>query len=115
MVNERLGIDLGSDRGGMPLPADGVHPASLQGRDLEGYFDLLARARSATYEVLTTWHDASLDTTVTFGTVTVREAAPRSGSPVGRRTFCAISQRADCAGRRGMTQHDSRRCMPMWG
>ena len=70
VVNERLGIDLASDGGGMPLRADGVHPASLKGRDLEGYLDLLARARSATNELLTTWDDASLDTTVTFGPMT---------------------------------------------
>ncbi len=71
VMNERLGTDLASDRGGMPLSADGVHPASLKGRDLDGYFDLLARARTATYEVITTWSDASLDTTATFGPMTV--------------------------------------------
>ncbi|MBD95904.1 MAG: hypothetical protein CL482_16850 [Acidobacteria bacterium] len=70
MANERLGIDLASASGGIPLRADGVHPASLKGRDLEGYLDLLARARSATSELLTTWDDASLDTTVTFGPMT---------------------------------------------
>ena len=70
-VNEHLGIDLSIDRGGMPLAADGVHPVSLKERDLDGYLDLLARARSGTYEVLTTWHDASLDTTATFGPWTV--------------------------------------------
>ena len=71
VIHERLGIDLGSDRGGMPLPADGVHPASLKERDLEGYFDLLACARRSTHERLMTWNDASLDTTSTFGTMTV--------------------------------------------
>ena len=71
VINERLGIDLASDRGGMPLAADGVHPASLKGRDLEGYFDLLARGRNATHEVLATWNDASLDATATFRTMTV--------------------------------------------
>lgn len=70
VVNERLGIDLATGMGGMPLPADGGHPVNLKGRDLEGYFDLLARARSATYEVITTWQDASLDTTVAFGPMT---------------------------------------------
>ena len=44
---------------------------SLQGRDLEGYLDLLSRARKATYDVITPWSDASLDTTVVFGDVTV--------------------------------------------
>ena len=63
VVDEHLGINITSDNGGMPLPADGVHPASLKGRNLEGYFDLLGRARSATHKLLRTWDDASLDTT----------------------------------------------------
>ncbi len=71
VMHERLGIDLGRDRGGMPLPADGIHPASLKGLTLENYLDLLARSRSATYERLATWQDASLATTVTFGPMTV--------------------------------------------
>lgn len=71
VILERLGIDLGPDRGGMPLSADGVHPASLKGLNLEGYFDLLARARRATHERLMTWSDASLETTSTFGPMTV--------------------------------------------
>jgi hypothetical protein len=66
VANKRLGIDLASASGGMPLRADGVHPASLK-----GYLDLLTRARSATSELLTTWDDASLDTTVTFGPMTI--------------------------------------------
>ena len=60
VVQEHLGID---HFGGMPLPADGAHPESLKGRDLETYFDLLARARSATHERLKTWDDLSLDKT----------------------------------------------------
>ena len=71
VLTERLGRDLASDRGGMPLPPDGAHPQSLQGIDLDGYLELLTRARRATNEVLTTWHDASLDTTVAFGPLTV--------------------------------------------
>ena len=59
VMREHLGID----PGGMPLPEDGGHPENLKGRDLEGYFDLLARARSATHELLQSWDDASLDTT----------------------------------------------------
>lgn len=59
VMREHLGIDAG----GMPLPEDGVHPESLRGRDLKGYLDLLARARSATHELLKNWDDASLDTT----------------------------------------------------
>ncbi len=66
VVDEHLGINITSDNGGMPLPVDGVHPASLKGRNLEGYFDLLGRGRSATHKLLRTWDDASLDTTVSF-------------------------------------------------
>ena len=65
VMNEHLGVD--DCPSGMPLPADGVHPESIKGRDLEGYFGLLARARSATHEVLKSWDDPSLDRTVTFG------------------------------------------------
>jgi len=60
VLEEHLGADSSA---GMPLPGDGAHPENLQGRDLEGYFDLLARARSATHELLESWDDASLDTT----------------------------------------------------
>ncbi len=65
VVQERLGID---SHGVMSL--EGTHPESIQGRDLEGYFDLLARARSATHELLKTWDDSSLDRTVTLGPAT---------------------------------------------
>ena len=71
VMRERLGRDLARDRGGMPLPADGVHPASLEGLTLDDYLDLLARARSATHERLRTWDDASLDAVMTFGPMTV--------------------------------------------
>ncbi len=65
--HEHLGVDVD---GFMPL--DGTqHPASLKGRDLTGYFDLLARARSATHEVLKTWDDAALDSTISVGEMTL--------------------------------------------
>ena len=67
VVRDHLGID--SD--GIPLPPDGMHPTHLEGRDLVNYEDLLARARRATHALLTTWDDASLDTTATFGARTV--------------------------------------------
>ena len=68
VMREHLGID---NPGGMPLPEDGVHPENLEGRDLEGYFDLLARARSATHELLVSWDDASLDRTFSGSGFTV--------------------------------------------
>ncbi len=60
VMREHLGMD---EVSGMPLPEDGVHPVSLEGRDLDGYFDLLTRSRSATHELLKSWDDASLDRT----------------------------------------------------
>ena len=58
VIQERLGID--SD--GI-VPLEGTHPVSLNGRDLAGYVDLLARARGATHDLLKTWDDPSLDRT----------------------------------------------------
>ena len=54
---------LGVDIDGI-APLKGTHAASLKGRDLTGYLDLLERARTATHEVLTTWHDPALDTII---------------------------------------------------
>ncbi len=59
VIGEHLGI-VGF---GIPLPSDGVHPENLKGRNLACYFELLARARSATHELLKTWDDPSLDKT----------------------------------------------------
>lgn len=54
------------DDDGFPAQGDSGHPATLAGRPLEFYVDLLARARAATLAVLRTWTDASLaDTYVT--------------------------------------------------
>lgn len=57
LVREHLGIDWD----GVLM---GTHPESLTGRDLEGYLDLLVRARRATHEMLRTWDDAALDQTL---------------------------------------------------
>lgn len=68
VIHEHLGLDT---EGIVPL--DGTHPVSLKGRDLAGYLDLLARARSATHDLLKTWDDRSLDGTVdAFGTTVSR-------------------------------------------
>ena len=68
VIQDHLGV---GDICGMPLPADGVHPESLKGRDLESYFALLARARRATHERLKTWDDPSLDATLDFFRLTL--------------------------------------------
>ncbi len=60
VIHEHLGIDWD----GVLV---GTHAASLKGRDLDGYLDLLARARRATHELLKTWDDTSLDTVVVGG------------------------------------------------
>lgn len=63
VIHEHLGIDWD----GVLV---GTHARSLTGRDLDGYLDLLARARHATHEVLKTWDDRSLDTILDGGTGT---------------------------------------------
>ena len=68
VMQEHLGLD---NPAGMPLAEDGVHPESLEGWDLEGYLDLLARARSATHELLKSWDDPSLDKTFGGGGMTI--------------------------------------------
>ena len=68
VMQEHLGLDHAA---GMPLPEDGIHPESLTGWDLEGYLDLLARARTATHELLKSWDDPSLDKTFSGGEMTI--------------------------------------------
>ena len=62
VVHERLGIDTD---GIAPLAR--THPASIKGRDLNGYLALLAGARQATHETLKTWDDPALDRTISAG------------------------------------------------
>ncbi len=61
MLEEHLGV---GSSAGMPLSEDGGHPDNLRGRDLGGYFDLLARDRSATHDLVENCDDASLDQTL---------------------------------------------------
>jgi len=60
-MREALGV--GSDDDGIPLAPDGTHPASLRGKPVSFYLDLLSRARSATHQALREWRDADLATT----------------------------------------------------
>jgi len=57
-------LGLGLDDDGMPLPADGRHPAALAGFDLARYVDLLHRARGHLKTVAAGRRDADL---ATFG------------------------------------------------
>ncbi len=61
----RLG--LAADDDGMPAKPDGKHPAALSGWTRERYLELLVRTRDCTREVLATWHDADLETTIRLG------------------------------------------------
>lgn len=54
VIHEHLGIDWD----GVLV---GTHATSLKGRDVDGYMDLLTRARRASHALLMTWDDRSLD------------------------------------------------------
>jgi uncharacterized damage-inducible protein DinB len=62
-VRDVLGLDRGDI--GTPLPADGGPPAGLAGKDVAYFHDLLARARSHTYEVARSLADPDLEREVT--------------------------------------------------
>jgi len=60
VTREIIGITMDED--GLPLAADGVHPASLRGKTLPDYVGMLDRARVATHGELRPWRDADLGT-----------------------------------------------------
>ncbi len=59
-IKELIGIRGNED--GLPLPPEGIHPASLAGKTLDEYISMLNAARSAVHGELRTWTDDSLDT-----------------------------------------------------
>lgn len=61
VIREVLGVGMADD--GMPLAAEGGHPAVLAGHDLDAYLALLAKARSAIHGVLRSWRDDDLGET----------------------------------------------------
>jgi hypothetical protein len=53
-------IGIGMDDDGLPLPPAGHHPATLAGKPLAFYYQLLDTARAATHTVLRGWSDSDL-------------------------------------------------------
>ena len=64
IVKGVIGIE--PDEDGMPLAADGRHPAVLAGRTLADYLAMIDRARLATHVVLRGWTDETLAEAVTI-------------------------------------------------
>jgi hypothetical protein len=53
---------IGGDDDGLPLAADGKHPATLAGKTLDDYWRMIDNARTVTHRELAKWHDSELDT-----------------------------------------------------
>ncbi|MBK7092300.1 MAG: DinB family protein [bacterium] len=58
-----IGIRMDDD--GLPIPPDGLHPATLSGKSVEEYFTMLDKARAAIHEEMQTWRDSELEGTFT--------------------------------------------------
>ena len=52
---------LGIEDDGLPLPAEGVHPAYLKGFTAEKYLAILAKGRRVIYTEMKKWRDKDLD------------------------------------------------------
>ena len=61
IFNEVIGI--GGDDDGLPLAADGAHPAALAGKHFTDYWTMLERAHAAAHAGLRQWKDAELQDT----------------------------------------------------
>lgn len=61
IMQESIGIRMDDD--GLPLAADGRHPASLAGRKAGDYLQMLDQARAVTHSELKRWSDDDLATT----------------------------------------------------
>src|SRR5262245_10082204 len=59
-----VGIDMDGD--GMPAKPDALHPATLAGKPLSAYLEMIDAARAATHGELREWRDADLAGTYTF-------------------------------------------------
>ena len=60
-------IGIGMDDDGLPCPPDGRHAATLAGKSVAHYLDLLDKARAESHRELHKWRDADLDSTFTRG------------------------------------------------
>jgi uncharacterized damage-inducible protein DinB len=66
VMKEALGISMDDD--GLPLAAEGRHPAALAGKSLGDYLQMIDAAREVTHRELRQWRDADL-----AGTFSLRE------------------------------------------
>lgn len=57
-------LGIGEDDDGMPIPEEGLSPATLAGKDLAFFDDLRARARAFTYGWAKRWTAVDLDRTI---------------------------------------------------
>jgi uncharacterized damage-inducible protein DinB len=56
-------IGIRSDDDGLPLAIDARHPASLSGKNLADYMEMLDKARRSIHVTMRTWRDADLEST----------------------------------------------------
>ena len=61
-------IGIGMDDDGLPLAANGRHPASLAGRTIDDYSRMMDAARAVTHQELRRWFDDDLEQTYKQGT-----------------------------------------------
>ena len=54
---------IGGDDDGLPLAANGAHPASLAGKTFADYWGMIERARAVAHADLRQWHDTELKDT----------------------------------------------------
>ncbi len=59
LILKTIGIRMDDD--GLPLAADGRHPASLSGKSPGDYLDMLDKARRSVHATLKEWKDTELD------------------------------------------------------
>lgn len=56
-----IGIMMDDD--GLPIPPDGLHPATLSGKSIDDYFRMLDNGRAAIYSEIKHWTDSELEST----------------------------------------------------
>ncbi|MCX6836177.1 MAG: DinB family protein, partial [candidate division Zixibacteria bacterium] len=64
LILKIIGIRMDDD--GLPLKPDGHHPATLSGKSLADYLNILDKMRAATNATIRTWHDTDLDNSFTL-------------------------------------------------
>jgi uncharacterized damage-inducible protein DinB len=69
LILKTIGIRMDDD--GLPLKPDGRHPATLSGKSLADYVNMLDKMRAATHAALGNWLDADLETAYPLRDMTV--------------------------------------------